>query len=400
VTAGGSTKVDSFSGSCALRGTAHFKPPATNQQQRLDVRYAGPATCTGSLNGRAISDAHARVAAAAVADGSCVRAKTLQPGSFRLEFADGTTVRGSYEFDFVGTDGSVTVNGRRSGRASGHGSFANDRTSPDAPVQCATDGLRSAPLDISLTTDRPLVSERHQDRRLLVTVAPRAAVVGRTTRFAFRVQRSGGSPVGGAVVELAGHRARTGPRGRATIVAALPRRGGWAASASKRGFRAGRAEVTAQPPGPLTLEGDCEFSGTVQFSPPLTTATKPVAQRVRGLGTCSGTLTDETGSKHELDAARGVYVASAPAQAMSCNSGTPKGTGAIVLRWGRLDFTSSEARAGAAPLLTLEGTRGGSALVNGAATDDPVTLLQKCGAEGIDKAHLTGRLSATPSISG
>jgi hypothetical protein len=29
-----------------------------------------------------------------------------------------------------------------------------------------------------------------------------------------------------------------------------------------------------------------------------------------------------------------------------------------------------------------------------------VTLLQKCGAEGIDKAHLTGRLSATPSISG
>jgi hypothetical protein len=399
-TATASPRLDSFSGSCKLRGTAAFTPPATNRQQTLDVRYTGPGTCTGTLNGRSVSNAPVRVAAAARADGSCVRAKTLAPGSFLMEFADGTEIRGSYEFDFVGTDGSVTVRGRRSGAASGHGTFVNDRTPPDIAVQCASGGARSAPLDVSLTTGPPLVSERRPARRLRTSVLPRVAVVGRSTRFAFRVRRSGGAPVAGATVELAGRRARTGPRGRASIVAALPRRGTWVARASKPGFRAARAEVTARPPGPLTLEGECDLTGTVAFDPPLTTETRPVALRVRARGTCSGTLVDRAGRTHELDGAPAAYVAGAPAQDQSCNSGTPKGSGAIVLRWGRLRFTSSETRVGAAPILQLRGARGGSALLTGAANDPPLTLLQKCGGEGIDVAHLTGHLSTTPTISG
>ena len=398
-TAAPSPRLDSFSGSCELRGTAAFTPPATNQQQKLDVRYSGPGKCTGTLNGRSVSAAPVRVAARAEADGSCVRAKTLAPGSFRMEFADGTTIRGSYEFDFVGTDGSVTVHGTHSGRASGHGTFANDRTPPDISVQCATDGVRSAPLDVDLTTDSPLVSTRRPSRRLAAAVEPRAAVVGRRTRFAFRVT-SGGDPVAGAAVELAGRRARTGPRGRASVVAALPRSGTWVATASKPGFGQARTRVTARPPGPLTLEGDCDFTGTVRFDPPLTTTTRPVATRVRGRGTCAGTLTDRAGVRHHLEDEPAQYVTSAPAQPQSCNSGTPEGTGALVLRWGRLGFTTAETRAGAAPLLTLRGTRGGSALVNGRATDDPATLLQKCGGDGIDEAHLTGHLSTTQAISG
>jgi hypothetical protein len=398
--AGASTKLDSFSGSCTFKGTSAFTPPATNQQQRLDVHYRGPGTCTGALNGRAISGAKIRFYAHLHSDGSCLRAKTIAPGSGRLEFPDGTTIRAGEEFDFVGTEGSITWKGRRSGSASGHGSFVTDRTPPDISAQCAGDGVKTAPLDISMTTNEPLVSERRPDHRLRIAVEPRTAVVGRSTRFAFRVRRGGGAAVAGATVELAGRRARTGPRGRASIVAALPRRGTWVATASKPRFRAARAKVTARPQRPLTLEGDCDFSGTVRFTPPLTTTTRPVAQRVRGTGTCSGTLTDGAGAKHELDHSPAAYVASAPAHEMSCNSGTPEGKGAIVLRWGRLDFTSSETRVGAAPFLTLRGTGGGSALVNGAATDSPATLLAKCAGDGIDKASLTAHLSTVPSISG
>lgn len=399
-TADTGTKLDSFSGSCAIRGTAFFAPPATNQQQTLDVRYSGPGTCSGTLNGRAVSDARVRVVDRARADGSCVRAKTLAPGPFRLEFSDGTIIRGTYEFDFVGTDGTVTVHGRHSGRASGHGTFANDRTPPDISVHCATDGVRSAPLDIALNTDSPLVSERRASRRLEVQVDPDSAFAGRSTRFAFSVRRVGGGPVGGATVGLAGRRARTGPRGHASIVTALPHRGTWVATASKPGFRRARAEVKAHGPRWMTFDGSCDFTGTVAFDPPLTNTTRPTAQRVRGSGTCSGTLVDGYGVNHELDESPAKYVAGAAAQPQSCTSGTPKGWGELVLRWGRLGFRSEETRAGAAPVLRVYGQSGGSATVNGAATDDPQTLLAACAGDGIAKAHLTGHLATTPTISG
>ena len=393
-------KLDSFSGSCQFRGTNTFSPPATNERQILDVRYDGPGECTGALNGRAISGAPARLVDALRADGSCLRAKTVRPGGARIVFGDGTTIRTTEEFDFVGTEGEIAWKGRRSGSASGHGTFVTDRTPPDVAAKCATTGVKSAPLDVSLTTDSPLVSARRPSRSLSASVTPSAAVVGRTTRFAFRVQRAGGGAVAGAAVELAGRLARTGPRGRASIVTALPRRGTFVATASKPGFRAARARVTARPPGPLTLDGECDLTGTVAFSPPLTSDTRPVATHARARGTCSGTLTDRAGRRHQLDDEAVRYDASAPAQPQSCNSGTPKGSGVLVLRWGRLRFTTSETRAGAAPFLTLSGKRGGSALVNGRATDDPATLLQKCAGDGIEKAHLTGHLSTTPTISG
>jgi len=399
-TAGASTKLDSFSGSCSFRGTSAFSPPATNQQQRLDVHYRGPGTCTGSLDGRPISDAPVHFFSHLHSDGSCMRAKTVAPGSARIEFADGTTVRASEEFDFVGTEGTLTWKGRRSGSASGHGSFVTDRTPPDIAAQCAGKGAKSAPLDISLTTDEPLASKRRASRRLQVAVDPRAVVVGRRTKFVIRVSRSGGGAVRGATVKLAGRRAQTGPRGRASIVAALPRRGTWHATATKPGFHAGGADIAARSPRPLTLDGDCDFAGTVAFDPPLTNTARPTAQRVRGRGTCSGTLVDEAGVEHHLDGAAARYVAGAPAQPQSCSEGTSTGSGALVLRWGRLDFTTSEKRAGAAPLLTASGKGGGSALVNGRATDDPTSLLSKCAADGIAVAHLSGQLSTTPTISG
>jgi hypothetical protein len=224
--------------------------------------------------------------------------------------------------------------------------------------------------------------------------------VGRRTPITFTVRRDGGVPVAGATVAFAGKRARTGSRGRTRIVAALPRAGKWVATATKPGFHSAHANVTARRAGPLTLDGDCDFTGTVAFDPPLSNTERPVAQRVRGRGTCSGTLVDRAGVTHQLDGSPAQYATTSPAQPESCQFGNPKGKGVIVLRWGRLDFTNSETRAGAAPLLTLEGARGGSAVVNGQATDDPPTLLQECAGDGIEVAHLTGHLSTTPTISG
>jgi hypothetical protein len=153
-------KVDSFAGSCSLQGTVTFSPPATNFEQRLHVVYDGPGTCSGTLDGREVSDAPVTVHNVATADGSCNRAKTVGPGHGGITFADGTVISYSFEFDFVGTEGTFSFQGQRSGSAHGHGSFLTQRTPPDVALQCAGDGAPEAPLDISLTTDSPLVSGR------------------------------------------------------------------------------------------------------------------------------------------------------------------------------------------------------------------------------------------------
>ena len=151
-------KVDSFAGSCSFQGTVTFSPPATDFQQRLHVVYDGPGTCSGTLDGREVSNAPVTVHNVADADGSCNRAQTIAPGRGGFRFADGTVIRYSFEFDFVGTEGTFDFQGERSGSAHGHGSFLTQRTPPDVALQCAGDGVSEAPLDISLTTDSPLVS--------------------------------------------------------------------------------------------------------------------------------------------------------------------------------------------------------------------------------------------------
>jgi hypothetical protein len=82
---------------------------------------------------------------------------------------------------------------------------------------------------------------------LRLSVSPRRAPARRRTRFRFRVTALVGgrrSAVGGATVRLAGRRARTDRRGRATLRVTLGP-GTYGARASKRGFTSGRARVRA-----------------------------------------------------------------------------------------------------------------------------------------------------------
>jgi hypothetical protein len=177
--AGAKQKVDSFDGSCAFEGNVRFSPPATNRQQPLHVVYDAVGSCTGTLNGRDVSDAP--VSAHNVArrvDGSCLRADTTEPGRAAITFADGTTIRSTYEFHFVATEGTVTFQGERSGSGEGTGTFLTDRTPPDVALQCAGDGAAEAPLDISFATESPLVSKRAQRRAKPRTAGPASTFSG------------------------------------------------------------------------------------------------------------------------------------------------------------------------------------------------------------------------------
>lgn len=162
------------------------------------------------------------------------------------------------------------------------------------------------------------------------------------------------------------------------------------------------ADAKVRRQGPMTLDGSCDFTGTVTFRPPLTNETRAVAQHARAPGRCSGTLTDRRGRRHALKNARVRYVADTRPQPVSCLLGTPTGAGALVFRWGRLGFTMRENRAGALATLILGGTRGGSALVAGAPppSEDPGPLLEACAGPGIKRVTLSGHVQTTRTLSG
>ncbi|MFN2616091.1 MAG: hypothetical protein ABR581_03080 [Thermoleophilaceae bacterium] len=153
-------RLDSFAGSCSVQGTTHFSPPATNTLQRLTTVYDASGTCSGTLDGRQVSDAPVQMHNVGDADGSCPYAHTIAPGQGSITFADGTTIRYSFEFTSVATEVYLTMKGERSGSATAHASFLTQRTPPDVTVKCGGEGVSEVPMDLSLITDSPLVS-RH-----------------------------------------------------------------------------------------------------------------------------------------------------------------------------------------------------------------------------------------------
>jgi hypothetical protein len=224
---------DSFDGTCSLQGQVKFDPPATNTQQDLTSSYDATGTCTGKLDGRAVSSAPVRLRNAGPAYASCLRAMTTAPWVGALTFADGTRIGYTLDFTSVSTELSGTFYGDRSGYADVRASFATQRTPPDVPVQCGGDGVKEAPMDLSLTTRAPLVSDRP---RLNLSVSPRVVRAGRRTAFRF-------SAAQGTLIRFAGKQGRTNRSGRATIVAKLRRSGAWRASATKAGYVPAHATV-------------------------------------------------------------------------------------------------------------------------------------------------------------
>jgi hypothetical protein len=185
--------LDSFAGSCSVQGTDTFKPPATNSPQALTVAYDARGTCSGTLNGRKVSNAAVQMHNFSHSYGSCPNAHTTRPGPGSITFADGTRVRYTVEFTSMGTEVDLTMRGQRSGSAHAHATFLTARTTPDVTLKCAGEGAEKVPMDLSLTTDSPLVSGQgrsaaeRRDRK-----APRIRLAGgprkRCARRGFRAR--------------------------------------------------------------------------------------------------------------------------------------------------------------------------------------------------------------------
>jgi hypothetical protein len=340
----------SLEGTCSLQGTVTFTPPATNSQRSLSSTYEASGTCTGTLNGRTISNAPVTVRNADHdVDGSCLHADTTKPGHGAFTFADGTTIRFTSEFHFVGTNGTFTIHGQRSGSAHATGSFLTQRTPPDLAMQCAGDGVSEAPMDLSMVTESPLVS-------------------------------GGGDPA---------ESARSGNGGTG------PSRLHLATSRSRHRRRPGGH-------GASTFRGSCQVSGPVVFEPPLTNDPQPTKQHIRARGECSGTFVDSRARKHRLSDAPATYSESSEADEASCAAGEAAGHGALRFDYGKIRFGFSEVRGAAGTIFSLTGGDSGSA--HGVAavseSEDPAGIAQRCGGSGLDRVMVDVRLMATPSISG
>ena len=159
-TASGTT--DSFSGNCSTQGTVTFSPPIKAQpQQLLTVVYTATGTCSGTLDGKSISNMPVKLWHAGQADASCMHAQTTAPGIGNIYFQNGVVIPYKFEFTDVTTEIAFTYNGQQSGSGHGHGSFATQRTSaPDVFAQCNGAGATQIPMDMQLVTESPFVSGR------------------------------------------------------------------------------------------------------------------------------------------------------------------------------------------------------------------------------------------------
>jgi hypothetical protein len=234
-----------FGGSCSLRGTDTFTPPVDNDERDLHLVYDATGTCSGTLDGRAADAVPVHWMSTAHSNGWCSGAKTLEPGSARISFPDGTTIAATLDFTSVFTEVDMSLYGERSGFAGARATFATSRTSPQVFSDCAGGGARTVPMDLSFSTRSDLISLPPQPlpRALRLSGRPRTLRAGRSARLTFCAATDAGQRLAGVRVHFAGHRARTGTDGCATITATLRRPGRRTAVARKAGYLRARTAI-------------------------------------------------------------------------------------------------------------------------------------------------------------
>jgi hypothetical protein len=153
---------DSFAGSCSLQGTTYFGHPVTPTAGPNSLATSATGACTGTLDGTKVTQAPVTVALKVqVYAGGCLYAYTTSPGDGTLAFADGDAIKFTFGFAGVLTEYPLTIRGEHSGSAHGLTSLLTLRTNPDVLLRCAgfDGGLSQTPVDVTFTTDTPLVSD-------------------------------------------------------------------------------------------------------------------------------------------------------------------------------------------------------------------------------------------------
>ncbi len=151
----GGSRILTFSGQCQFTGNSTFSSPvtATPAPIRNDVRASG--TCTGSVttpDGRTTALTNSPVQYRAVEFGpleSC-SGDPDATGSGRLVFAQGS-VRFDVVENRVSGQAALSYTGQKAGSAAGV-AYVNSPDPAGLLEQCATTGLRSAPVQIVFQT--------------------------------------------------------------------------------------------------------------------------------------------------------------------------------------------------------------------------------------------------------
>lgn len=154
-----SAETATFKGTCSITGVAAFDPPLTGETKvmRYDFKSGAPAEgaadetkCSGTLNGKAVTDAPVVAAVAGEGELSCERGQSTTPGVGALTFPGGSVFAFTFEFtalltevDFTASFGGTPV--------AGHASF-RDYAPPTTVFDCSPAGAGVKSLGFTATT--------------------------------------------------------------------------------------------------------------------------------------------------------------------------------------------------------------------------------------------------------
>lgn len=165
---------------------------------------------------------------------------------------------------------------------------------------------------------------------------------------------------------------------------------------------AGPAVAGQAHPRAISFDGTCQLSGTVAFSPRVTTSPARIRNRPSLTGTCSGTLTKRGGNTVNLSNAPVRYRATELGTRESCEANPDsRGRGELIFRAGALRFRVLENRVSGTAALSFTGVRGGSATgVANVNSPNPAGILEQCEMGGLASSPVDVVIQTTPTIRG
>lgn len=150
-----------FSGSCAITGVSTFDPPLTGTHQiiKYDFKSGAPADgaadgtkCSGTLNGKTVSDVPVKASVGGEGDLSCSSGASTTPGKGSIVFPDGSSFPFGFAFTAIATEVDFTATFTEGGETTGHASFLH-YAPPTALFDCSPAGGGLSALGFDATTD-------------------------------------------------------------------------------------------------------------------------------------------------------------------------------------------------------------------------------------------------------
>lgn len=150
-----------FSGTCAITGVSTFNPPLTGTHQLInyDFRSGAPADgvedatkCSGTLNGKSVSDVPVKANVAGEGDLSCSSGASTAPGKGAIVFPDGSVFDFGFTFTAIATEVDFEATFAGGTSTTGHASFLH-YAPPTSAFDCSPAGQGIEALGFEATTD-------------------------------------------------------------------------------------------------------------------------------------------------------------------------------------------------------------------------------------------------------